>query len=106
MTGNELSYLCENSVRFMIHAGAGTLVAGVLLGIALAVVTLVLALRRPVPAPESVETSSAPTPTAILDSIKGFLQALSAAPTWLALVGAGILLLWLAGVQIDSCKAA
>jgi hypothetical protein len=29
--------------------------------------------------------------------MKGFLQAPSADPTWLALFGAGILLLWLAG---------
>ena len=95
---------CDTLADFLIFAGQAAIVAGVLLGIALAVVTLILALRRPAPAPDGIVRQAAPSPTAVLDAIKGFLQALSAAPTWLALLGAGTLLLWLAGLQIDSCK--
>lgn len=95
---------CEEYVWFLFDTGRWTVRAGIVLGILLAVSVIVAAFRKPPPGADGVRATVA-MPT--LDAIKGFLQALTSAPTWLALFGGGILLLWLAGAAMpDICKPA
>jgi hypothetical protein len=45
--------------------------------------------------------------TGLIETIKGFIEALTSAPTWLALFGGGLLLLWMAGNAVpEVCKPA
>lgn len=94
---------CNAYTPFLFSAGKLTLFAGIVLGIALAIAAIIVALRKK---PAGGGANLAPAaPSAVLDAVKGFLQALSGAPTWLALFGGGILLLWLAGNSVpDICK--
>ena len=101
-----LADFCRDYPLFLFGAGKWMLVLGIVLGVALAVVTLILLLRKKDGAGDSLRAAGAASPTAILDAIKGFLQALSSAPTWLALFGGGILLIWMAGsVTPEQCQA-
>ena len=102
LTGNTATWVppewardfCKDYTLFLFGAGKWTLIAGVLLGIALAITTTILLLRK---SSSTEQVGAAVTGTAILDAVRAFLQALSSAPTWLALFGAGVLMLWLAG---------
>lgn len=92
---------CSDYTPFLFSAGKLALIAGIILGIALALAAIVAELRKK-PAGAS---GNLVAPPAVLDAVKGFIQALSSAPTWLALFGGGILLLWLAGNSVpDICK--
>lgn len=96
---------CRDYAPFLFSAGKWTLIAGILLGIALGIATIILLLRKKEGAADGIKAMNAATPVAMLDAVKGFLQALSSAPTWLALFGGGVLLLWLAGNAIpEICK--
>ena len=96
---------CKDYSQFLFGAGKWTLIAGIILGIALAIATVVLLLRKKDGAAENVRAANAVGATAVLDAVKGFLQALSSAPTWLALFGGGVLLLWMAGTAVpEICK--
>lgn len=94
---------CNDYTPFLFSAGKLTLIAGILLGIALAAAAIIVSLRKK-PAGGGANLAP-PSPSAVLDAVKGFIQALSSMPTWLALFGGGILLLWLAGNSVpDICK--
>ncbi len=95
--------MCGRLVEFLILGGKVAVFGGIFLGIGLAVVTLILALRRPQTGAEEAPLA-APSPTAVLDAVKAFLQGLSSAPTWIAMLGIGILMLWVAGNQINECR--
>lgn len=78
------------------------LVAALVLGVILAIMAA-LAARSAVQM-QATESTKSPI-TAFLDSLKGFIEALKDAPTWLAMFAAGILLLWMAGMGTpDYCK--
>ena len=93
----DVENFCESYIWFLFNAGKWTLIAGIVLGVALGIATIVLLLRKKDGAAQRAAVANAATPTAILEAAKAFLQALSSAPTWLALFGGGVLLLWLAG---------
>ena len=100
---------CNDYTPFLFSVGKVALIAGILLGVAIALVAiaaLIAELRKKPPAGGGGDRLVAPpAPTAVLDAVKGFIQALSSLPTWLALFGGGILLLWLAGNSVpDICK--
>ena len=114
MTGNAAAWVppewardfCKDYTLFLFSAGKWTIIAGIVLGAALALATILLLLRKPAGATEELPGAAAVGPGAILEAAKAFLQALSSAPPWLALFGAGILLLWLAGnTAPEACKA-
>jgi len=97
---------CKDYFDFLFSAGYWAIIGGILLGFALAIVSLILALRKN-PQLTTAAGATPATPLAILEAIRGFLQALSAAPTWLALVGVGVLLLWMAGNNVaERCPLA
>ncbi|PSJ40459.1 hypothetical protein [Allosphingosinicella deserti] len=94
---------CDGYSDFLFNAGKWTLILSILLGILLAAAAVVSAWRQPAPA--VLPRGAAPGPTAILDAIKSFIQALSTAPTWLALFGGGLLLLWMAATVVpQTCQ--
>ena len=94
---------CKDYTLFLFNAGKWTLMAGILLGILLAVATVYLLVRK---SPAVEEIAEAVPATGVLDAARVFLQALSSAPTWLALVGVGVLLLWLSGyTKPEACNA-
>jgi hypothetical protein len=101
---------CKDYVSFLFTTGKWTLIAGILLGVLLAVAAVIAAMvaafRKPAaPAGAVKAAAAAASPIQILEAMKAFLQALSSAPTWLALFGGGILLLWLAGAATpEICK--
>jgi hypothetical protein len=92
-----MSNWCSSYFYFLLWAGGGAIILGILLGVALAIASIVLLMRKAPPAVEIVGPPAPANVTAVLDAMKSFLQALSAAPTWLALFGGGVLLVWLAG---------
>lgn len=97
---------CKDYTLFLFSAGKWTLIAGVLLGVALAAATIYLLVRKAPPAEGGALPAGAVSPTGILEAAKAFLQALSSAPTWLALFGCGVLLLWLSSIAApEACKA-
>lgn len=103
-TASPAATFCKDYIGFLFWAGQWTLGASILLGIALAAATVVMTLRKPVAV---AAPRGGPAPVAALDAIKGFIQALSSAPTWLALFGGGLLLLWMAGHMMpEICPAA
>ena len=99
---------CSDYTPFLFSAGKLALIAGIGLGILLALVAiaaLVAELLKKKPAGGAGALVAPAAPASVLDAVKGFLQALSSLPTWLALFGGGILLLWLAGSSVpDICK--
>ena len=95
---------CAEYTPFLFSAGKWMIVAGIVLGIVLAVANVYIALRPPAAGRDNRE--GVVPPTAVLDAIRGFIQALTSAPTWFALFGGGVLLLWMAGNAVpDICKA-
>ncbi|HEX8222514.1 MAG TPA: hypothetical protein VF605_01710 [Allosphingosinicella sp.] len=103
-----IAEFCNDYTPFLFSAGKLTLIAGIILGILLALVAVaaLIAELRKKPAPGGAGKLVAPaSASSVLDAVKGFIQALSSMPTWLALFGGGILLLWLAGNSVpDICK--
>lgn len=100
------SELCAEYAGFLFVAGKITMFVGIALGVSLAVAAVVVAFRKQPAAADGAEVGFA-APTAVLDSIKGFIQAIASAPTWLALFAGGVLLLWMAGsVRPEWCKPA
>ncbi|HEY5723345.1 MAG TPA: hypothetical protein VIT45_13585 [Allosphingosinicella sp.] len=97
---------CKDYTLFLFDWGRGILIVAVLLGAALAIAAVIVELRKkPAESGGNAELRAPPAPTAILDSLKAFIQALSSLPTWLALFGGGVLLLWMAGNVIpEICK--
>ena len=95
---------CNDYTPFLFGMGKLTLFVGLVLGVALALAAIVAEFRKK---SGGAGNLAAPAAGGVLDAAKGFLQALSSAPTWLALFGGGILLLWLAGNSVpDICKPA
>jgi hypothetical protein len=96
---------CKDYTLFLFNWGKGILIVGVLLGVALAVTAVIVALRKRAGDSEDHARFAAPAANVVLDSLKAFIQALSSLPTWLALFGGGVLLLWMAGNVIpEICK--
>jgi hypothetical protein len=92
---------CQDYTPFLLTAGKLTLIAGIILGIALACAAILAEFRKKQGGAGNLVAPGA----SVLDAVKGFIQALSSAPTWLALFGGGILLLWLAGNSVpEICK--
>ncbi|HYW14681.1 MAG TPA: hypothetical protein VE891_00815 [Allosphingosinicella sp.] len=98
-----IAEFCNDYTPLLFSVGKWTLIAGVILGIALALAAIVAQLRKD--AAGGAGNFAPASPATVLDAIKGFILALSSAPTWLALFGGGILLLWLAGNSVpDICE--
>jgi hypothetical protein len=90
-----VSDFCDSYAPFLLNAGKGLLLLGALLGVLVTVIALRAALATPAkPADASKMTANS---VAVLAGIKDFLEALAKAPPWLALFGAGVLLMWMAG---------
>ena len=103
-TPDWLIEFCSDYTPFLFSAGKWTIIAGILLGIAVAAAKVILAFRQPAGGNPALEAAASP---ALLDAIKGFIQALTSAPTWLALFGGGLLLLWMAGNAVpEICNPA
>jgi hypothetical protein len=97
---------CHQYIYFLFYVGGAAVIVGILLGIALAAAAVVIAIRKPPAAANMALAGEVANPTPVIDSIRAFIQAIAAAPTWLALFGGGLLLLWLAGFTTpDICKA-
>jgi hypothetical protein len=97
---------CHQYIYFLFYVGGAAVIVGILLGIALAAAAVIIAIRKPpVVSASTAVTEDIANPTPVIDSIRAFIQAIAAAPTWLALFGGGLLLLWLAGFTTpDICK--
>lgn len=93
---------CENYAWTLFDLGKWTLIAGIVLGVVLAIVRIVIEYRES-KAKTQANLAQAVAPIPLLDAVKAFLQALASAPTWLALFGGGILLLWLASIRPEVC---
>ena len=97
---------CSEYTPFLFDAGWWMIVLAIVLGVALAAAAVAAEWRKGTqPTTEAVPAGGGSgAATAILEAAKGFIQALASAPTWLALFGGGVLLLWLAGNAIpDLC---
>jgi hypothetical protein len=105
-SGNSAATLIDGSfcdtyfdvASILAYVAAGFLIVGLLVGLAAAVVGL---FRRPAQPDPNITTTS----EAFLEALKGLIEALSAAPAWLGMFGAGLLLFWAIGdVAPDNCK--
>jgi hypothetical protein len=106
MTANSrwIIEFCQEYAPTLFSVGKWTILAGVALGIALAAAAVIASLRAPTAANQGVRNVAAP-PTAVLDALRAFIQAIASAPTWLALFGGGLLLLWMSGnTAPDFCR--
>lgn len=80
------------------------LIAALVLGLAFGIVELIRKFQEP--RSRSVRGVAPSTLKDLIDALKGFIEALSKAPAWIALFGIGLLLFWAAGNSIpDECKA-
>jgi len=77
--------------------------------LAAAVVAVAIEVMNSYRAPAAPRLAPAPAPTAIKDlaeALKSLITALSSAPVWLALFGAGVLLFWVPGNAVGVCGQA
>ena len=86
-------HICDQYTPFLFQVGEVTIVAGLILGVALAAAAVIVALKPP---PGQAAANLAAPPASVIDSIRAFIQAIASAPTWLALFGGGLLLVWMA----------
>ncbi|MDB5691460.1 MAG: hypothetical protein JWO81_523 [Alphaproteobacteria bacterium] len=106
MDKTQVNSFCHDYVYFLFHAGRAAVIATIVLGILLAAAAVVLAVRKPPVVANANLATAIANPTPVIDSIRAFIQAIASAPTWLALFGGGLLLLWMAGYAApDYCKA-
>lgn len=93
---------CDSYAPFTFTMGKWMLITGCLLGVAMALVTLVTAMRA-LPKADMAGQASA---TGFVDSLKDLIDALGKAPPWIALFGGGAFLLWMAGtIQPVYCQS-
>lgn len=100
---------CERYPILMLEYGRWFLLAALIIGTAAAAAAVYISLRPPSPAPaqpQGGEAGGAAALQSVVDALKGLIEAFSKAPTWLAMFGGGILLLWMAGtVSPEFCPS-
>ena len=103
-----MSWWCEIYGDFLFTLGAALL----LMAGAAAVFEAIVVARARIEAAHRarLETRSSPAlvadgvdPVKFFEALKGFLQALKDLPTWIAMFGAGLALVFLAGQKIAAC---
>ena len=69
-----------------------------------ALIGLIGSLRRPPAMTESVDGGAESAGVAFVGALKGLIEALTAAPIWLAMFACGALMFWLAGLRPELCS--
>ncbi len=95
---------CDRYALLLLEYGRWFLLAALIIGIVGAAAAVYLSLKAPSGADGDEGGGSALTST--IDAIKGLIESFSKAPTWLAMLGGALLLLWMAGNSVpDYCVA-
>jgi hypothetical protein len=88
---------CVNEFATLLQLANFTLWAGVIAAIAISLLTIIERIVAMKKRPLSEAGAGGAGIGTLLDSIKGLVTALAAAPPWFAIFLAGVLLLWCAG---------
>lgn len=101
-----LTDFCGDYASTMLGLGWWFLVAALVVGAAGAAVLVYRTAVPPVTGGGGDEAGGAAGLQAFADALKGLIEAFSKAPTWLAMLGGGVLLLWMAGNAVpQQCYA-
>lgn len=97
---------CDRYALLLLAYGRWFLLAALLIGAAGAAVVVFRTLYPPKPDAGGKsgddEAGGATALQTIIDAVKGLVDAFAKAPTWLAMFGGGVLLLWMAGDAVPS----
>lgn len=96
--------LCQRYAILLLEYGRWFLLAGLIIG-TIGAAVLVIRSFTATDAGGDEGGGGAPAITAIIEALKGLVEAFAKAPTWLALFGGGALLMWMAGSAISSSCA-
>lgn len=89
---------CANYAPLLLSLGKWFVVAALIIGALLGAVRIINAYRQRENDPDEDVWARTPTPwQTIIAAIAGLVDSLTKAPTWLAMFGGGLLLLWMAG---------
>ena len=94
---------CDRYAILMMEYGRWFLLAALIIGTIGAAVLVVNSLRGTESGGGDDQSGGGVTAVqAIIEALKGLIEAFAKAPTWLAMFGAGALLLWMAGNAVPS----
>jgi hypothetical protein len=97
------SAFCDRYAILLLEYGRWFLLAALIIGIVGAIAAVYLSLKTP---PAGGDEGGGSALTSTIDAIKGLIESFSKAPTWLAMLGGALLLLWMAGNSVpDYCVA-
>jgi hypothetical protein len=88
---------CSRYATLTLDYARWFLLLALLIGLAGAVIGFINSLRTPTPPVPGVNEAGGGPLTNTIDAIRNMVEAFSKAPVWVAMLGGGILLLWLAG---------
>lgn len=88
---------CSRYATLTLDYAGWFLLLALVIGLAGAVVGFINSLRTPAPPPTGKNEAGGGTLATTIDAIRAMVEAFSKAPVWIAMLGGGILLLWMAG---------